>query len=85
MTDRTCAPPGPETRQDEPREEASRCLATLLCDYCDICILMCPDLCIIRDDKSGKILIDLDFCKGCGLCAIFCPHDAIQMVIDEQA
>jgi Pyruvate/2-oxoacid:ferredoxin oxidoreductase delta subunit len=65
--------------------EAKRCTVSNPCLYCEVCELMCPDLCIIRDDKSGNILIDLDFCKGCGLCAIYCPHDAIKMVIDEQS
>ncbi|WP_336624055.1 4Fe-4S binding protein [Nocardioides sp.] len=25
-------------------------------------------------------MIDLDYCKGCGLCAAECPSGAIQMV-----
>ncbi len=63
--------------------EALRCTASSPCLYCDVCQLMCPDLAITRDLKSGEILIDLDFCKGCGLCAHYCPRGAIEMVLDE--
>jgi pyruvate ferredoxin oxidoreductase delta subunit len=28
-------------------------------------------------------LVDLDFCKGCGVCAYECPKDAIEMVLEE--
>jgi Pyruvate/2-oxoacid:ferredoxin oxidoreductase delta subunit len=82
MIRRTCTPPGASDRQDDPRAEASRCLATLVCDYCDICVLMCPDLCITRDPVTRHIVIDLDLCKGCGLCAHYCPKGAITMVPD---
>ena len=61
-------------------EEARRCLATLTCNYCEVCQLMCPDLCITRDDETGHIHIDLTFCKACGLCAHFCPKGALEMV-----
>ncbi len=63
--------------------EALRCTVSSPCLYCDVCRLMCPDLAITRDSESGEILIDLDFCKGCGLCAHYCPRGAIEMVLDE--
>ena len=44
---------------------------------------MCPDQCITRDPDSGDILIDLDHCKGCGLCAHFCPKGAMAMEIEQ--
>jgi Pyruvate/2-oxoacid:ferredoxin oxidoreductase delta subunit len=79
---RTCAPPGPARPSSDPREEAGRCLATLRCTYCDLCVLICPDLCITRNPDTDRIVIDLDICKGCGLCAHFCPKGAIRMVPD---
>ena len=68
-------------------EQASRlagqCLETIECTWCDVCQLLCPDLCITRDGSSGRILIDLDYCKGCGLCAHYCPKGAIEMVLEK--
>ncbi|MDW7712460.1 MAG: 4Fe-4S binding protein [Deferrisomatales bacterium] len=61
-------------------EQASRCLGTRSCEACDTCRLLCPDLAVTRDPGSGRILIDLDYCKGCGICAAFCPRGAIRMV-----
>ena len=63
---------------------ASMCLSTLVCTYCDVCQLMCPDLCITRDDQ-GHIVIDYDHCKGCGLCAHFCPKGALKMVVESDS
>ena len=67
----------------EAMEEAQRCLEARECEACDVCSLLCPDLCITRDEKTGGVLIDLDYCKGCGICASVCPKGAIQMVLEE--
>jgi 2-oxoacid:acceptor oxidoreductase delta subunit (pyruvate/2-ketoisovalerate family) len=69
--------------QEEAIEEAGRCLGLRECQYCEICGLLCPDLCITRDEKTGEVLIDLDYCKGCGICAAVCPKGAIEMVLEE--
>ena len=63
--------------------EAARCLGARTCDSCDICALLCPDLCITRDETTGKVKIDLDYCKGCGICAAVCPKGAIKMEREE--
>jgi len=63
--------------------EANRCLATRTCDSCDVCSLLCPDLCITRDSATGRVVIDYDYCKGCGICAFVCPKGAITMILDE--
>lgn len=64
-------------------EEAKRCLASQGCEACEVCSLLCPDLCITRDEATGKVLIDLDYCKGCGICAAVCPRHAIVMENEE--
>jgi len=64
-------------------QEAQRCLSLRECESCDICSLLCPDLCITRDDKTGEVRIDLDYCKGCGICAVVCPKGAILMELEE--
>ena len=69
--------------EDEAVREASRCLGSQSCESCDVCSLLCPDLCITKDEASGKVLIDLDYCKGCGICAAVCPKGAITMVLEE--
>jgi len=48
-----------------------------------VCRLLCPDLCITRDAATGRIVIDLDICKGCGICAHYCPKGAIRMVMEK--
>jgi len=48
-----------------------------------VCRLLCPDLAITRDRITGSIIIDLDFCKGCGICAFVCPKGAIEMVVEQ--
>jgi 2-oxoacid:acceptor oxidoreductase delta subunit (pyruvate/2-ketoisovalerate family) len=69
--------------KEEAVKEAERCLGMRECESCDICNLLCPDLCITRDEKTGKVLIDLDYCKGCGICASVCPKGAIEMMLEE--
>ncbi len=73
----------PTFSSEEARLEAKRCAASSPCHYCDVCQLLCPDLAIVRDPESRDIVFDLNFCKGCGLCAHYCPKGAITMVVDE--
>jgi pyruvate ferredoxin oxidoreductase delta subunit len=50
-------------------------------EACFICWLLCPDVVISRTIPPT---IDLEYCKGCGICAEECPTKAITMV-DEAA
>lgn len=63
-------------------KEAQRCPGLRECESCDVCSLLCPNLCITRDEKTREVLIDLDYCKGCGICAAVCPKGAIEMIQD---
>ncbi len=64
--------------------EARRCLSCGTCFSCDNCFGMCPDNAVIKiDAPSEPYLIDLDYCKGCGICAAECPAGAIDMVPEE--
>jgi NADPH-dependent glutamate synthase beta subunit-like oxidoreductase len=63
--------------------EARRCLSCGNCFECDNCFGVCPDNAVVKLGPNRRFRIDLDFCKGCGLCAQECPCGAIDMV-DEQ-
>jgi NADPH-dependent glutamate synthase beta subunit-like oxidoreductase len=64
--------------------EARRCMSCGNCFSCDNCYGVCPDNAVIKLGQPGeKYLIDLDYCKGCGLCVAECPSGAIQMVPEE--
>jgi 2-oxoacid:acceptor oxidoreductase delta subunit (pyruvate/2-ketoisovalerate family) len=64
--------------------EARRCMSCGNCFSCDNCYGVCPDNAVIKLGRPGeKYLIDLDYCKGCGLCAAECPAGAISMVPEE--
>jgi len=61
--------------------EARRCLSCGNCFACDNCYGVCPDNAVIKLDEPGpyRYEINLDYCKGCGLCAAECPCGAIDM------
>ena len=48
---------------------------------CFICWLYCPEGIVKR---SIAVEIDLEYCKGCGICAEECPTKASKMVEDEK-
>ncbi|MET9311807.1 NAD(P)-binding protein [Kribbella sp. NPDC003505] len=60
--------------------EARRCLSCGNCLECDNCFGVCPDNAVIKLGPGKRYEIDLDFCKGCGLCAAECPSGAITMI-----
>ncbi len=61
--------------------EARRCLSCGNCFSCDNCFGVCPDNAVIKTgDPDRPYAIDLDYCKGCGICAAECPCGAIEMI-----
>ncbi|GHF94003.1 hypothetical protein GCM10017567_05590 [Amycolatopsis bullii] len=44
---------------------------------------MCPDNAVIKLEPGNRYAIDLDYCKGCGICVAECPCGAIEMVPEE--
>jgi 2-oxoacid:acceptor oxidoreductase delta subunit (pyruvate/2-ketoisovalerate family) len=60
--------------------EARRCLSCGNCFSCDNCYGVCPDNAVIKLGPEKQYEIDLDYCKGCGLCVAECPCGAIEMV-----
>jgi len=45
--------------------------------------VLCPDLAITKNGSKGQIEIDYNYCKGCGICAAFCPKGAIKMALEK--
>jgi NADPH-dependent glutamate synthase beta subunit-like oxidoreductase len=62
--------------------EAKRCFNCGLCNQCDNCRLFCPDLSILWEDIPQGRRINYDYCKGCGICVVECPRNA--MVLEEE-
>lgn len=63
-------------------KETERCFNCGLCNQCDNCYLFCPDLSIVRDKTPQGRHINYDYCKGCGICVVECPRNA--MVLEEE-
>ncbi|GAB4004599.1 hypothetical protein GCM10029992_50100 [Glycomyces albus] len=63
--------------------EARRCMSCGNCFECDNCYGMCPDNAIVKLGPGQGFAIDLDYCKGCGICAAECPAGAIAMIEEE--
>ncbi len=49
---------------------------------CFLCWLYCPETVV---SKTVPIQIDMEYCKGCGICAEICPAHAIVMVAEESS
>ena len=62
--------------------EAERCFNCGLCNHCDNCQLFCPEIAVIRDHNCRGRYINYDYCKGCGLCVVECPRNA--MALEEE-
>jgi NADPH-dependent glutamate synthase beta subunit-like oxidoreductase len=64
-------------------DEAERCFSCGQCFNCGNCYMYCPDNAVKISPKTGLYEFDLDFCKGCGLCAKECPCHYIQMTLEK--
>jgi 2-oxoacid:acceptor oxidoreductase gamma subunit (pyruvate/2-ketoisovalerate family) len=58
-------------------EEAGRCFSCGQCTKCDTCLVYCPDGIIYRSGEEYQV--DLEHCKGCGMCVAECPRCAMEM------
>ncbi len=65
--------------------EAERCFNCGLCNQCDNCRLFCPDLAIVRDQTPCGRSIDYDYCKGCGVCVVECPRNAMSLEEEQES
>ena len=49
---------------------------------CFLCWLYCPEAVVA---KSVPVQIDMEYCKGCGICAYICPTGAVSMISEEES
>jgi pyruvate ferredoxin oxidoreductase delta subunit len=67
-------------RVERPVIDMSRCIPAKSGKHaCHLCWLLCPDNVVSKEIEPA---IDLEYCKGCGICAEECPVQAIEMVPD---
>lgn len=68
---------------DKALNEAERCFSCGSCAFCDNCYIYCPEIVVTREANTHEI--DLDYCKGCGICANECPVGFIRMEPEANA
>ncbi len=49
------------------------------CKGCDICVKMCPERCLILNQRQVAELTDALACTGCRICEMLCPDLAIKV------
>lgn len=69
-------------RDMKPVIDQSKCIAAIKKKAaCLLCWLYCPEGVV---SSTIPPAIDLEYCKGCGICAEECPAKAISMVKEEE-
>ena len=53
------------------------------CVKCLRCWVFCPEG-AVKKNKDGTVSIDMNYCKGCGICGNVCNVKAIIMEREEQ-
>jgi len=60
--------------------EAKRCFNCGICNDCDTCRVFCPEMAIRCDSNNRHIL--MQYCKGCGICIVECPRNAMALEVE---
>ena len=57
------------------------------CSWCGACEEACPFHAILKVDKDGKTIAEINntVCKGCGMCAPVCEPDAVDLIACSSA
>ena len=66
--------------ENSAQNEAARCFHCGVCNQCDNCYVYCPDIAVSKNEpEEGGYTIDMNYCKGCGICVYECPRSAMVM------
>jgi Pyruvate/2-oxoacid:ferredoxin oxidoreductase delta subunit len=67
--------------REEALAEADRCMSCGVCNGCDNCYIVCPDVSVMRDARqNGHYSIRTHYCKGCLVCVQECPTGCLERV-----
>ena len=67
--------------REEALAEADRCMSCGVCNGCDNCYIVCPDVSVMRDAReNGRYSIRTHYCKGCLVCVQECPTGCLERV-----
>jgi formate dehydrogenase (NADP+) beta subunit len=67
--------------REEAVAEADRCMSCGVCNGCDNCYIVCPDISVMRDTReNGHYSIRTHYCKGCLVCVQECPTGCLEKV-----
>lgn len=67
--------------REQAAAEADRCMSCGVCNGCDNCYIVCPDVSVMRDAReNGHYSIRTHYCKGCLVCVQECPTGCLEKV-----
>ncbi len=55
------------------------------CIGCELCIERCLLKALTMDDETGRPIVENDKCIGCGVCALACPEENLELYRHERA
>ncbi len=74
------------TELEDTEKCGSQCASCGSCRDCGICVSMCPQAAISREEKGGvnyEYVVNVDKCIGCGFCAGVCPCGVWELVAND--
>ncbi len=67
--------------REQAAAESDRCMSCGVCNGCDNCYIVCPDVSVMRDAReNGRYSIRTTYCKGCLVCVQECPTGCLEKV-----